>query len=164
MKTFLPCLILFSISCLGLVRASETDPIAAVRAADDERVSAVIAGDASRLKAIISDQLHYGHSNGKNDTKASYIDSLVSHQTVYVSIDYQQREFIPVASGVVLMRGRALVKVGPPGKPSDVDLNFLAVFREEGGKWRFLAWQSCKNQPATPPTPPSAPVMNMTAK
>ena len=28
------------------------------------------------------------------------------------------------------------------------DLNFLAVWREENGKWRFLAWQSCRNPPA----------------
>ena len=28
-----------------------------------------------------------------------------------------------------------------------LDLNFLTVWREEGGKWRFLAWKSCKNPP-----------------
>jgi len=26
----------------------------------------------------------------------------------------------------------------------DSVLSFLAVWREENGKWRFLAWQSCK--------------------
>ena len=34
----------------------------------------------------------------------------------------------------------------PTGKLVN-DLNYLAVWREEKGKWRFLAWQSCKNPP-----------------
>jgi len=33
------------------------------------------------------------------------------------------------------------------GQKATNDLNYLAVYREENGKWRFLAWQSCKNPP-----------------
>ena len=159
---FLPRIILLLLGCCALLRANDIDIIAAVRAADDERVAAIIAADPIRLNAIFSDQLHYGHSSGKNDTKTSYVDSLVSHQTVYLSITYQTRDFLPVAPGVMLMRGRALVKVGPPGQPNNIDLNFIAVYREEGGKWRFFAWQSCKNGPPVPP--PAPPAINMTVK
>ena len=164
MKLLLTRLILIMFSCLALARANEKDVIAAARAADDERVAATISADASRLTAIFSDQLHYAHSNGKTDTKASYIDALVNHRTVYLSVEYQDRDFIPVAPGVVLMKGRALVKVGAPGQPNIIDLNLLAVWREEGEKWRFLAWQSCKNPPSAPakPTPPAAPTVNVT--
>jgi len=31
------------------------------------------------------------------------------------------------------------------GQTGLLDLNYLAVWRQEGGRWRFLAWQSCKN-------------------
>jgi hypothetical protein len=30
-----------------------------------------------------------------------------------------------------------------------MDLSYLAVWRQEGGQWRFLAWQSCR-MPETP--------------
>ena len=51
------------------------------------------------------------------------------------------------APGIVLMKGRAHFTMRPKdGSPKFInDLNFLAVWREENGKWRFLAWQSCKN-------------------
>ena len=49
------------------------------------------------------------------------------------------------------MTGRVLIHSSNNGQKVENDLNFLAVWREEGGKWRFLAWQSCKNPaPAAP--------------
>jgi hypothetical protein len=119
--------------------------IAAVTAADDERQAAVKAGDRGRLDAILSDGLRYAHSNGKIDTKASYVESLTSHQTVYENFDYKDRTFLPAAPGVVLMTGRVLVRIRNGEQKTNLDLNFLSVWREEKGHWRFLAWQSCKN-------------------
>ncbi|MSU47831.1 MAG: nuclear transport factor 2 family protein [Opitutus sp.] len=129
-------------------RAADDKLIAAVRAADDERVAATKSGDRARLEAIYSDGLHYAHSNGKIDTKASYVESLVKRTTVYEKYDYQTREFRPAGPGIVLMIGRVLIQSSGAGGTQKNDLNILAVWREEQGKWRFLAWQSCKNPPA----------------
>lgn len=121
--------------------------IAAVRLADDERVAATINPDPVRLKALLAEELHYAHSNGTIDTKSSLIDSLVSERSDYVAIEYTKRDFVAISTEVVLMKGRALVRVGAPGQPNNVDLNYLAVWRLENGGWRFLAWQSSRNQP-----------------
>jgi hypothetical protein len=118
--------------------------VAAARAADDERVAATKAGDRARLTTIFSDELRYGHSSGKVDTKASYIESLASHSTVYETYDYRERNFLPAAPSIVLMTGRVLVRVRSGGQERDLDLNFLAVWREENCRWRFLSWQSCQ--------------------
>ena len=129
--------------------AASSDPIiAAVGAADNERVAASMTADRIRLETIFSDELRYAHSSGKVDTKTSYVDSIVSHRSVYSSYNYQSRTFLPAGPGVVLMSGRALINAGTAEKPNLLDLNFLAVWREEKGRWRFLAWQSCKNPPA----------------
>ena len=122
--------------------------LAAVAAADAERLAATKAGDRARLDAIFSDELRYAHSSGKIDSKASYIESLVSRRTVYESFDYRDRNFLPAGPGIVLMTGRVLIRAGNNGQAVENDLNYLAVWREENGKWRFLAWQSCKNPPA----------------
>ena len=126
--------------------------IAAVSAADDERQAATKAGDRARLDAIFSDDLRYAHSSGHVDTKVSYMEALVSHNTVYESFDYPERNFKSVAPGIVLMTGRVLIHSHNGDQKLALDLNFLAVWREENGKWRFLAWQSCRN-PVAAPTP-----------
>ncbi len=126
--------------------------IAAVAAADDERQAATKAGDRARLDAIFSDDLRYAHSSGHVDTKVSYMEALVSHNTVYESFDYPERNFKSVAPGIVLMTGRVLIHSHNGDQKLALDLNFLAVWREENGKWRFLAWQSCRN-PVAAPTP-----------
>ncbi len=148
MKTPLLRLLAFFTFLAVAAHAADDKLIAAVRSADDERVAATKSGDLTRLTAIYSDGLHYAHSNGKIDTKASYVDSLVKRTTVYEKYDYQTREFRSAGPGIVLMTGRVLVQSTSGGARQNNDLNFLAVWREEKGKWRFLAWQSCKNPPA----------------
>jgi hypothetical protein len=151
---FLRCLSVFAaVSVLSLLRGADDKLIAAVRAADDERVSATKAADKSRLEAIYSKDLHYAHSNGKIDNQAAYIESLLKRTTVYEKFDYVVREFRQVGPGVVTMHGRALVESSSAAGKQQNDLNYLAVWKEENGKWRFFAWQSCKNPPGTPLPP-----------
>ncbi len=140
----LPLLAFFTIAARG----ANEKLISLVRAADDERVAATKSGDRARLDAIYSVDLHYAHSNGKIDTHASYLESLVTRSTIYEKYDYQTREFRPAGPGIVLMLGRVLVESRNASSKHQNDLNYLAVWREEKGKWRFLAWQSCKNLPA----------------
>src|SRR5690554_6864888 len=104
----------FALLLLAAVRSNGASPaavpaaadsalLAAVAAADDERQAASEACDRTRLGAILSDELHYAHSNGKIDDKASYIEALGSKQTIYENFDYQNRTFLPAGPGVVLM-------------------------------------------------------------
>src|SRR5213595_2908383 len=101
----LPLLALFAV----VARAADEKLIAAVRAADDERLSATKAGDRARLDAIYSDDLHYVHSSGKNDTKASQIQGITTGSNKYEDFDHKERVFTSAAPGIVLMRGRVHV-------------------------------------------------------
>jgi hypothetical protein len=126
----------------GASAKSDDAVIAAVRAADDARLAATIAADPNRMNAIYSKDLRYAHSSGKVDTKAAFIAALVSKEAIYYSYDYQERKFVPAAPGIVLMNGRVLLNVFTAGQRVDLDLRFLAVWREEQGVWRMMAWQS----------------------
>jgi hypothetical protein len=141
--------LLAAIPVVASFGASDDKLIAAVRAADDARVAATKAANRAGLEASYSDDLHYAHSNGKVDNKASQIQGVTSGGNTYEAFDYKDRTFVPVAPGIVLMKGRVLVHMkSRAGEKITNDLNYLAVWREEKGKWRFLAWQSCKNPPA----------------
>jgi hypothetical protein len=158
MKTLLrlfPCLIL-ALAALSASRAAETVSaseknavITAVTAADDERLGAMKAGDAARLDAIFSDELRYGHSNGVVDSKSTFITALSSGKSVYENFEYKDRTILPAAPGIAIMSGRVLVRIRNGEQKVGMDLNYLSVWREENGKWKFLAWQSCRNTPPT---------------
>ncbi len=152
MKTNLPRLLALLAFALTFTFAPAADDklIAAVRAADDARVAATKAADTKRLAAIYSDALHYAHSSGKVDNKASQLDGIANSPSHYESIDYKERTFIPAGPGIVLMKGRAIFTMQPKTGGAKIinDLNYLAVWRQEGGAWRFLAWQSNKLPPA----------------
>lgn len=146
MKTLAPIFALLLLTC-GLVRAAQPSAeavIAAVTAADKERVSATIAADRARLEAIFSPELRYAHSNGAVDTRASFVESLSAKRTVYVGMEYKEQQFFVAAPGIVLMSGRMLATVKQGEQKRVLDLNFLSMWREEQGKWRFLAWQSAR--------------------
>ena len=144
MKTLLAAIsLLFALQVL----AEDHPSLVAVKAADKVRVAAMQSGDRTQLDGIFSDELRYAHSNGVVDTKASFIDILSAGKTKYVGYDYEEQSFTFPAPGIALMSGRAHVKAESEGKAMDAVLSFLAVWREEKGQWRFLAWQSCKLPP-----------------
>jgi hypothetical protein len=117
MKTLIAALSLL----FGFQVFAEDHPrLASVKTADKARVAAMQLGDREKLDAVFSDELRYAHSNGIVDTKKSFIEILSAGKTKYVGYDYEEQNFTFAV------------------------LSFLAVWREEKGQWRFLAWQSCK--------------------
>jgi Domain of unknown function (DUF4440) len=118
--------------------------LANVQGADDQRVAAMKSPDRSKLEACFSDELRYAHSSGVVDSKGSFIDILVAGKTKYVGYEYQERNFTFPAPGIALMTGKARVQANTGESSMDSVLSFLAVWRNENGKWRFLAWQSCR--------------------
>ena len=145
MKTLIAALsLLFTFQ----VFAEDHTNLAALKVADKARVAAMQSGELAKLDAIFSDELRYAHSNGIVDSKKSFIEILSAGKTKYVGYDYEEQNFTFPAPGIALMTGRAHVKAESEGKAMDAVLSFLAVWREEKGEWRFLAWQSCKLPPA----------------
>ena len=143
MRSLLPSIVALCLVCVPCGRAQDPQTVRIV-AADMERVAATKSADREKLEAILSDDLRYAHSSGTVDTKQSYIESLTSGRTKYLTLEYEERAFTFPAPHVALMTGRAHVKVANATGEVDMLLSFLSVWREENGKWRFLAWQSCK--------------------
>ena len=118
--------------------------IAAVKAADDARVATMRSPDRDKLSTIFSDDLRYAHSNGIVDTKGSFIELLGSGKTKYLGYEHKDRSITIPAPGIALVVGQARVQTESAAGKMDSVLSYLAVWREEKGQWRFLAWQSCK--------------------
>lgn len=151
MKSLL--LLTFIAFVVSPLRAADDPRLEKLRAADDERVAAVMAGDRARLGAIFADDLRYAHSSGTVDDKATYTEALATGKSKYTAWNYEERNFTFPAPSVALMTGRTKISVTNATGANEMTLSFLAVWKEEKGQWRFLAWQSCKMPAPAAPKP-----------
>jgi ketosteroid isomerase-like protein len=133
-----------------------SDALAEVKRADAARVKATISGDATRLAALLADDLSYGHSDGRVQTKAEFISAVSNNQIKYESIDYAETKLRETAPGVVTMTGRVHLKARGGNVQVQFTLRFLAVWREEAGQWRMHAYQSTRLPEAPIAAPKSA--------
>jgi hypothetical protein len=147
--TFLRLCTIIALTFVTPLFAADDARISALKTTDDARVAAMRTADRAQLSTIFSDELRYAHSNGIIDDKSSLIETLVAGRTKYVGYNYEEQNFTFPAPGIALMTGRTHIKAETAAGTVDSVLGFLAVWREEQGRWRFLAWQSCKLPPAT---------------
>ena len=129
----------------GLAWLPATDNLTPdVAAADDARVAALLANDLAKLGPFLSEDLSYGHSDGRVETKAEFLHALTGAKTRYESITYLDRNLATAAPGIVILTGRARMKLLHDGKPLAFTLRIHGVWREEAGQWRLLAYQSAR--------------------
>jgi len=141
MRRFLQLLSLLLLATTH-VRAGEDADFAAVRRADQQRIVATIAGDKLKLAALLSDDLRYAHGDGRVQSKAQLLAAVADNKAKYLSVVPQDVAFQAIAPGAVAMRGRARIAALADGRRTEFVLRFLAVWRDEAGAWRLLAYQS----------------------
>lgn len=125
------------------LRAAEA-PAAAVLRADQARLAAMMAGDGAALGRLMSEELAFVHSDGRIESKADYVKNMLAGDTQYADAKTAEVRTMEPAPGVVILIGAQQMRkrLGPTW--SEIKLRFMAVWREEGGAWRMVAWQSMR--------------------
>ena len=116
---------------------------AAVARGMEALAKAIVAVDKAQLENLAWPELSYGHSAGRIENKAQYVDALVSKKSVITKIDYS-RMTTSIVGDVALVRGQMMFMVESTGKPVPTDLHFLMVWQKRGGEWKLLARQAYK--------------------
>lgn len=130
---------------IGAVSSLRAEPavISALRA-DKARIAAMVAGDGAALAGLMSDQLRFVHSDGRVESKADYVKNLMAGDTQYADAKTSQLETMQVDPDVVVVLGLQEMRKRLGTEWSDVKLRYLAVWRNETGVWRMIAWQSAR--------------------
>jgi ketosteroid isomerase-like protein len=113
---------------------------------EDRRFGAMTAKDWKTLEALVHDQLHYTHSSGNSDGKASWLESMKSGRTNYKSVKCSDRK-VRVYGDVALVTGKAAIEAEVNGQARSMRLCFLDAWTKTPQGWKFVAWQSTP-QPA----------------
>lgn len=114
-----------------------------VSAAVEKLRLAMISGERTALENIAATDLSYGHSSGKLEDKAAFVESIASGKSDFVSIDFKNQT-IKVTEKTALVRHQLDAKTNDGGKPGEVHLGILLVWQKQGKDWKLLGRQAYK--------------------
>ena len=134
------CLTAFGISsAFAAAPADDADVAAAVEAFR----KAMLANDRKQFEALCVDQLTYGHSSGRVQTKQEFIDDASSGKTKWNSITLTDQT-IQLAGSNAMARFVFNGENVSDGKTNTLKFGVLMVWVKQRGKWRLLARQGYK--------------------
>lgn len=140
MKKVVLSLLLFS---LTMSLKAQTAAEAKVLAAVERMRLALISGERVALESIAATDLSYGHSSGKIQDKAAFVEAIANGSSDFVSIDYKNQT-VKVTGKTALVRHELHAKTNDGGKPGEVHLGVLLVWQKEGKDWKLLGRQAFK--------------------
>lgn len=121
--------------------AAQSGEEAAVSQAVEAHRKAMVDVDRERLAELTADKLSYGHSAGKVETKAEFIDAVASKKTIFKTITLENPSVV-VAGNMAIARHIFVSELETDGKPGSVRIGVLQVWTKESGGWKLLARQA----------------------
>ena len=137
---------------LGLLRSSsavaESAEEAAVAQAVEALRKAIFGQEKTQLEALCADQLSYGHSDGRVENKAQFINGVMTRKAMVKSITLSDHT-ITVAGTDAIARHSWASESETDGKSTSTKIGVLQVWQKQGGNWKLLARQGFRTQQST---------------
>jgi ketosteroid isomerase-like protein len=132
-------------SFIGVAAMAQNKDEAAVAAAVEALRQAMISGEKTALEKIAAADLSYGHSGGKIEDKAAFVEAISSGKSDFVTIDLTEQT-VKVSGNTAIVRHKLAATTNDGGNPGSVKLNILLVWQKQKGQWVLLARQAVKIQ------------------
>jgi len=137
---------------LGLLRSSsavaESADEAAVAQAVEALRKAILGQEKTQLEALCADQLSYGHSDGRVENKAKFIDGVMTRKAILKSLTLSDHTIAIVGTDAIARHTWAS-ESETDGKLTSTKIGVLQVWQKQGGTWQLLARQSVRTPQAT---------------
>jgi len=140
-KQLICCLLLAGVLSFNTFAQSK-DEIAVTNAVESLR-KAMIDADKPALEKLTAADLSYGHSGGKIEDKATFVDNIVTGKSDFVTIDLADQT-VKVSGNTAIVRHKLTADTNDSGKPGNVKLYILLVWQKQKGDWKLLARQAVK--------------------
>ena len=132
-----------ALAVASLPAHAESADEAAVRKAIDDLTKAMMAADKAKLESLVADQLSYGHSSGRVETKAEFVGVIAGKKTIYKSITLTDPT-VSVVGNNAIARHTFAAEVEAGGQASSPKIGVMQVWVKDGGAWKLLARQAFK--------------------
>lgn len=100
--------------------------------------------DKAKLEALTADQLSYGHSSGRIEDKAAFVDVVASKKTVYKSIELSKQTVAIAGNNAIVRHAWESESGRGDGKWNVSKIGILQVWQKQPTGWRLLARQAFK--------------------
>ena len=114
----------------------------AVAQAVDALAKAMLDVDRARLESLAAEQLSYGHSAGKIETKKEFVDAILSRASAFRKLDLSDQTISVVENEAIVRHLMTGETVNPSGQVSPVKVGVLQVWQKKDGNWLLLARQA----------------------
>ena len=136
------CLLLI-ITAAGNVLTPQSKDEKEVAAAVESLRKVMVDPDKATLEKLTSPDLSYGHSSGKVQNQAEFIDALVSGASDFLNIDLSDQT-IKVIGNTAIVRHVLNANTSDNGKPGVAKIAILLIWTKQGKEWKLLARQAVK--------------------
>lgn len=125
--------------------AAQAEPAdeAAVSQAVEAIRKALLDKDKARLEQLTAGQLSYGHSDGRVQTQAEFVEGVMGRKALVKSLTFPDLK-VSLAGNAAVARHIYASESETDGKPSSVRIGVLAVWQKQDGGWKLLARQGYK--------------------
>lgn len=123
---------------------AEGPDAAAVADAVAALTKAMLAADRVKLEALTADQLSYGHSSGKVEDKATFVDVVAPKKTVYKSIELSKQTIVVAGNDAIVRHAWESESGTGDGKWNVSKIGVLQLWQKQPGGWRLVARQDFK--------------------
>jgi ketosteroid isomerase-like protein len=131
----------------GLLRSRPSLAQSAEEAAVDKGIEALrkalMEKDKTRLEQLAADQLSYGHSSGKVQSKAEFVDGVMTSKATVKSLTFPELT-VAVVGDTAIARHLYESESETDGKTNNVKIGALQVWQKQNGNWKLLARQGFK--------------------
>ena len=114
----------------------------AVAQAVEALAKAMLDVDRARLESLAAEQLSYGHSAGKIETKKEFVDAILSRASAFRKLDLSSQTISVVENEAIVRHLMTGETVNPSGQVSPVKVGVLQVWQKKDGNWLLLARQA----------------------
>ena len=100
----------------------------------------ILEADKAKLAQVASEQLSYGHSGGRVETKEQFINGVLTRKAVVKSLAFPELK-VTVVGNAAIARHIYLAESELDGKATTTRIGALQVWQKQDGTWKLLARQ-----------------------
>lgn len=104
---------------------------------------AMISGNKADLESVLSPELTYGHSGGKIENRDAFVEAISTKKSDFVTIGFTEQT-ISVTGDVAVVRHILTADTNDGGKPANIRLGIVLVWKKIKGNWKMIARRAFK--------------------